>query len=119
MRPPASPIAASTRVEDVAHPGPSGPSGPEIPLSALRSGQRRTVARVTGDAGELTREGVLPGTHLRLVSQVMPGGPVVVQVGRARLAIAADLAAHVLLRPNDDPDEGRAEQAEPAEAGPA
>lgn len=109
MRRPASPIFDAAHLRDVASRGRTGAgafeSARETPLSALRPGQRRTVARVIGELDELAREGVLPGTELTVVSRVMPGGPVVVQAGRSRLAIAADLAAHVVMHASEDTGE--------------
>jgi Fe2+ transport system protein FeoA len=80
------------------------PSASPTPLSAVHPGERRRVVRLTGHVAELACEGVLPGAELRVASRAMPGGPVVVQVGRARLAISADVAATVLTTPVEGPD---------------
>jgi Fe2+ transport system protein FeoA len=50
-------------------------------------------------ADELAREGVLPGAILEVAARTPLGGPVVVALGRVRLALSADVAAAVAGEP--------------------
>lgn len=50
-------------------------------------------------AAELAREGLLPGSEIIVTSRSPLGGPVVIALGRARLAISADVASLVLTDP--------------------
>jgi Fe2+ transport system protein FeoA len=71
-------------------------SRPTIPLVRATAGQSWLVAATDPSiAAELAREGVLPGTSLTIVTRAPVGGPLVVAIGRARLAISADVAARV------------------------
>jgi Fe2+ transport system protein FeoA len=59
-------------------------------------GWRRRVVAVEGTArAELEREGVLPGSVVVVTARTPLGGPVVVELGRARLALSADVAAQI------------------------
>ncbi|HEY5629130.1 MAG TPA: FeoA family protein [Candidatus Limnocylindrales bacterium] len=72
-------------------PGPSRPT-----LASLRVGSRLRVSEVDGGhAQELLREGVLPGAIVRVASRTPLGGPVIIVLGRSRLALSADVAASV------------------------
>jgi Fe2+ transport system protein FeoA len=46
-------------------------------------------------AEELLREGLLSGALVRVASRTPLGGPVIVVLGRSRLALSADVAAAV------------------------
>jgi Fe2+ transport system protein FeoA len=48
---------------------------------------------------ELRREGVLPGVVIEIASRTPLGGPVIVVVGRVRLALAAEVAASIETEP--------------------
>jgi len=75
-----------------------------VPLSRVPVGGRRTVLAVDGPArAELEREGVLPGSVVTVAARTPLGGPLIVELGRARLALAASVAAQVLT---DRADEG-------------
>ena len=78
-----------------------------VPLSRIAVGWRRIVDGVDGpDRAELEREGVLPGSVVVVTARTPLGGPVVVELGRARLALSASVAAQVATRPfpgSDDP----------------
>ncbi len=68
------------------------------PRSLLRvpRGQRRTILGTNGPhRAELAREGLVPGREVAVVARAPLGGPVVVTLGRARLALSADVAAGV------------------------
>jgi Fe2+ transport system protein FeoA len=54
-----------------------------------------------GDAAELAREGLLPGSLVTVATRTPLGGPLVVKLGRARLALALALAARIAVEPAD------------------
>ncbi len=71
-------------------------TNPSTTVATMRPGDRLTVSSIDGPAAdELAREGVLPGVEIALVSRAPLGGPFVVDVGGARLAISADVAVQV------------------------
>jgi Fe2+ transport system protein FeoA len=73
---------------------------PPIPLSTTPVGWRRVVAAVDGpDRAELEREGVLPGSVVVVTARTPLGGPLVVELGRARLALSSRVASQVSTRP--------------------
>jgi Fe2+ transport system protein FeoA len=76
------------------------PAFPPVPLSRVPVGSRCVVRTVDDPASpaaaQLAREGLLPGATIEVASRTPLGGPVVVVLGRARLAISADVAACVL-----------------------
>jgi Fe2+ transport system protein FeoA len=79
---------------------------PSLPLSKALVGWRRVVIRVSGpDQPELEREGVLPGSVVVVAARTPLGGPLVVEVGRARLALSAKVAAQIETRPFAASDE--------------
>jgi len=62
-------------------------------LAGARGGSRLRVTAVDrAHAGELAREGVLPGAVIKVASRTPLGGPVIVVLGRVRLALSADVA---------------------------
>lgn len=75
-------------------------ASPPVPLVALGPGTAARVVTVgPGDAERLAAEGLQPGDRL-VVEVLLPlGGPVVVRVGRARIAIARAVAAGILVDP--------------------
>lgn len=76
-------------------PGPGVPDS--IPLSRVAVGWRRIVTSVEGPArAELEREGVLPGSALVVTARAPLGGPMIVELGRSRIAVSAGVAAQVL-----------------------
>jgi len=71
----------------------------QLPLSSAPVGWRRVVERVDGpDRADLEREGVLPGTVVVVTARTPLGGPLVVEVGRARLALSSRVASQVATR---------------------
>lgn len=81
---------------------PAGDAPGLLPLSRVVPGQPRAIERVTGAArAELEREGMLPGSVVVVAARTPLGGPVVVELGRSRLALSADVAAQVLTRACD------------------
>jgi Fe2+ transport system protein FeoA len=57
------------------------------------------------DRSELEREGILPGSLVVVAARTPLGGPLVIEVGRARLAISCRVAAQVETRPFATSDE--------------
>lgn len=95
-------LAASSTPVFPAHEGDA-----PVPLSRVAVGWRRVIEGVHGpDRAELEREGILPGSVVVVTARTPLGGPVVVELGRARLALSAKVAAQVATRPfitSDDP----------------
>ena len=70
--------------------------GSTLSLRALESGRQAVVVAVgPGAADELAREGIIPGSELVVAARAPFGGPTIVVLGHARLAVSADLAAAV------------------------
>ena len=70
---------------------------PLHPLSSAVTGERLKIERFTGCrkiAGRLRSMGLLAGDVVEILSNT---GPVLVGLGAARLALAPDLAQHVLV----------------------
>ena len=61
------------------------------------------AARVVGvdpaEASRLAAEGLAPGDRVQVESRLPLGGPIVVRVGRARLALARRVAAGIRVEP--------------------
>jgi Fe2+ transport system protein FeoA len=69
-------------------------------LAAARVGSRLRVTTIdAAHAVELSREGLRPGTVVEITSRTPLGGPVIVTLGRVRLALAAGVAAAVVGEP--------------------
>jgi Fe2+ transport system protein FeoA len=67
-----------------------------LPLSRVPAGRWCTVASIRGPGrGELEREGLIPGSTIIVLTRTPLGGPVVVRLGRTRLALSVDVAAQV------------------------
>lgn len=74
-----------------------------LPLTRVPLGERRTITSVDGSArAELQREGILPGSVVRVAARTPFGGPVILEVGRVRVAVSAPVAACVLTVPEGD-----------------
>jgi Fe2+ transport system protein FeoA len=81
---------------------------PEIPVPLTRApvGWRRVVTAVDGpDRAELEREGLLPGSTVVVSARTPLGGPLIVELGRARLALSASVAGQVATRMFTSQDE--------------
>ena len=75
-------------------------ASPPVPLALLDPGApARIVAIAAADAERLAAEGIHPGECVEVEARLPLGGPVVVRVGRARIAIARSVAAGVLVEP--------------------
>lgn len=67
-------------------------------LATLRRGEPALVEAVLDDhAAELAREGIRPGVELLVESATPFGGPLIVRVGRARVAVARRVAATIAI----------------------
>lgn len=74
----------------------TAPVASSIPLSRVAVGEPRTVVRVVGPArDELEREGLLPGSEVSVIARTPLGGPVIVRLGRTRLALSVNVATQV------------------------
>ncbi len=70
------------------------------PLASLEIGRSARVLTVPAEhAGALSAEGVAVGDLLQVETRQPLGGPIVVRVGHARLAIAARVAREILVEP--------------------
>ena len=88
-----SPDGAGTVVEPTAEPGPHRRT---VTLDALPVGRPAWVVSIEGDHdADLALEGLLPGTAIAVASRSPLGGPLVVGIGRARVAVARSVASRV------------------------
>jgi Fe2+ transport system protein FeoA len=79
-------------------------ASPPIPLAQLPVGARTRVVAVPGpDADRLAAEGLHRGDTLEVEAILPLGGPVVVRLGRARVAIARQVASRILVEPAGRP----------------
>jgi Fe2+ transport system protein FeoA len=75
---------------------PERPASGRHTLATLRVGDALRVSEVgPAHAEELLREGLRPGSVVRVASRTPLGGPVIVVIGRSRIALSADVAATV------------------------
>lgn len=71
-----------------------------VPLSSLATGRSARVMAIPADAAAaLAAEGLTAGDLLEIETRQPFGGPVVVRVGHARLAIAARVAREIVVEP--------------------
>jgi Fe2+ transport system protein FeoA len=100
-----TPVHATTSLLDTA----GAEEDDALPLSHAPLGWRRTVLAVDGpDRHELALEGVLPGSVLVVTARTPFGGPLVVELGRARVALSARVAGQVVTRGYAPADDARA-----------
>ena len=79
-------------------------ASPPIPLTLARlpAGARALVLVVSGeDVDRLAAEGLHVGDTLEVETLLPLGGPVVVRLGRARVALARRVAAGIAVEPRD------------------
>jgi Fe2+ transport system protein FeoA len=75
-----------------------------LPLSRVPVGERRRIAEVGGPArAEMEREGLLPGSVVTVAGRTPLGGPVIVEIGRTRVAVASQVASAVITEPAEAP----------------
>lgn len=73
---------------------------PPVSLVTLPPGRGARIVRVDpGDVERLAAEGLHPGDRVEVEVCLPLGGPVVVRVGRARIALARSVAAAILVEP--------------------
>ncbi|MDA8202056.1 MAG: FeoA family protein [Chloroflexi bacterium] len=79
-----------------------GTSAPDtLALDALPPGSAARVSKVGGaHAGDLAQHGLVAGAAVRVESRAPLSGPLVVTIGRARLAIGAAVARSVFVEPD-------------------
>jgi oxygen-dependent protoporphyrinogen oxidase len=74
-----------------------------VSLDALPVGRVARVVSIEGDHdADLALEGLLPGTAIAITSRAPLGGPLVVGIGRSRVAVARSLAARISVEPVTD-----------------
>lgn len=67
-----------------------------VPLSRAPIGEHRVVIAVDDPVrDELQHEGLQPGTVVMVRTRTPLGGPLVVELGRTRIALSVDVADHV------------------------
>jgi len=75
---------------------------PATTLDRMAAGYGGHVVAVGPDhATDLLREGILPGVHLWVRGIAPVGGPVIVELGRATVAMARPIAATVRVVADD------------------
>jgi Fe2+ transport system protein FeoA len=83
-------------------------TGVPVPLSRVPVGERRRVLAVEGPGrAELEREGLMADSVLTVLARTPLGGPLVVQLGRTRLALSVDVAAQVSTATSEPFPDGR------------
>lgn len=71
-----------------------------VPLHSLAAGRSARILEVpAGAVAALAAEGLAPGDVLEIETRQPFGGPVVVRVGHARLALALRIAREILVEP--------------------
>jgi ferrous iron transport protein A len=71
-----------------------------VTLLAMKEGEAGVVIQVAGGRGlnqRLGAMGIRPGAVLRKISRSLMRGPVIVQIGNARVALGFGMAAKVLV----------------------
>ncbi len=81
---------------------PASASAPTVPLDRLAPGDGGRVASVgPTHRAELAHEGIQPGADLSVAAAAPFGGPLVLDVGRARVALARSVAGTVEMHPGE------------------
>ena len=76
-------------------------ASPPVPLADLHVGVAARVVTVpAAEAERLAAEGLHRGDSLEVETRLPLGGPVVIRLGRARLALARRVAAAILVQPD-------------------
>ena len=72
------------------------PVAAPVPLSRVLAGERRVIVSLSGSSrDELEQEGLLPGSVVVVRTRTPLGGPIIVELGRTRLALSTDVAQRV------------------------
>ncbi|HID08825.1 TPA: ferrous iron transport protein A [Candidatus Micrarchaeota archaeon] len=72
-------------------------------LESLPPGSKAVVVRIEGGRGlvaRLSRMGIVPGTEVRVVFKAPVGGPILVEVNGAQVALGRGVARKVVVRPH-------------------
>jgi Fe2+ transport system protein FeoA len=94
---------ARASLDLVSRPEPDLAPASGFPLTHAAIGSSFAVVAVDGPAAaELGREGLLPGGLVRVVGRVPLGGPLIVQLGRVRLALGAASAEGIRVVPSSE-----------------
>jgi Fe2+ transport system protein FeoA len=85
-----------------ARPAPTPSPSPTVALDRLAPGDGGRVASVgPAHRAELAEEGIQPGTDLSIAAAAPFGGPFVLEVGRARVALARSVAGTIEMIPSE------------------
>ena len=71
-------------------------------METIPPGRKAQVVRIEGGKGlvaRLSRLGIVPGAEVTVVSRAPVGGPVLVEVNGARIALGRGVARKVVVRP--------------------
>jgi Fe2+ transport system protein FeoA len=71
-----------------------------VPLDRLPGGSRASVVAIA-EAGPLADVGIVPGCAITIERSLPFGGPIVLRLGTARVAIGRSVARSVLVEPLD------------------
>jgi len=96
------PAAMETRAAPAAEPTHRS-AAPRFALDAVPVGRNATVVSIeAGHDGDLAMEGLAPGMTVTIAARTPLGGPLVVGVGRARIAVARSVAAQIAVELVED-----------------
>ncbi|MGY4706505.1 FeoA family protein [Candidatus Bipolaricaulota sp. J31] len=73
-----------------------------VDLETLPPGRKARVTRIEGGrglAGRLARLGIVPGAEVEVISRAPVGGPVLIEVDGARVALGRGVARKVVVEP--------------------
>jgi len=69
-------------------------------LIDLAPGLEMRISRIEAEsAGAVAAEGIVPGAVIAVERRIALGGPIVVRLGRARLALARGVARQIVVEP--------------------
>jgi Fe2+ transport system protein FeoA len=72
-----------------------------VQLTGLARGRVATVLSVgANDTADLLHAGIRPGSRVRVDAVAPFGGPMVIGVGRSRVAVAREVAARIAIDPS-------------------
>ena len=73
----------------------------QISLVQMQSGQSGTVINIEGGHGIINRLntlGIVPGKKITKISSVFMGGPVTIEIDRAKVALGFGMAKRIMVR---------------------
>jgi Fe2+ transport system protein FeoA len=80
-------------------------SGPTRLVDAAPGQQQRVVAVGPDHETTLSQEGLAPGAEISVERRLALGGPLIIRLGRTRLALARTVAGEILVVPLGGADE--------------